>query len=303
MSIQDVLVNTSSFDTDLMIRFPSPMSRISLGHDVYVDFLESDIFGCVVTACDPPGYKYDLVGTRGQVYSFIRENPPENTQWDPDGRLQEVVALSRLIVPSPVGLRYGARVHQAASGEIERVVPADIHGLGDAAFVADPRSRTWLTADEFGELRCLFRLFRQRKLPLRVTRAMFYLEYAFRIFEIDVRWVLVVTGLEALVHTDQHASGRQFVQRTAALASEAGVTIYDENVARSCWDQRCEGVHGGPFLSADATLSPENSVLADYKSMESVLRLSVRRAIEDSELHAIFSDYEAIRRRWPVKGC
>ena len=47
-----------------------------------------------------------------QLYSFVSEIPgPRNPfEWDADGRLQNCIAVSRLLVPTSVALRYAARI-------------------------------------------------------------------------------------------------------------------------------------------------------------------------------------------------
>lgn len=55
-----------------------------------------------------------------------------------------------------------------------------------------------------------------------------------------------------------------------------------------------EGVHEGPVTDA------QRSAVADIARVQDVLRLAVRRCIEEGQFRATFENEDRIRNRWPV---
>ena len=101
-----------------------------------------------------------------------------------------------------------------------------------------------------------------------------------------------------MINTRSKEVSAQFRQRSVALAREVGVKAYDEEAARDAWKKRCGVSHGGPFLCMDDAMAADT--LQAYEVLESVLRLSVRRAIEDPLFREVFDNKQRINKEWPV---
>jgi hypothetical protein len=137
-------------------------------------------------------------------------------------------------------------------------------------------------------------VYRPELLPKRVETAFWYHEYAAWSYEPNVRWVLVVTGLEAFVHTPWIPSTPQFKIRIPLLAKEVGVPLVTTDEASRMYDIRSSFAHGRNLASLD----DESRGL--YCKMEALLRRTANRAISDREFAAVFSDETTINKRWPV---
>lgn len=232
-----------------------------------------------------------------QLYSFVREIPgPGNPfEWDIDNRLQTCVAASRLLVPTSVALRYAARIRYNTDKTVADISPANIRGVGIDTYLSEDPHRDWLTERDGIRLRGLMARMDAKALPSRASRALWYYEYATRTYYVEVRWTLVSTGLESLVHTDRRDSGDQFRRRVSQIASELGVTNFDINEAARAYDLRSSLAHGqqlGGFVGPNREL---------YDRMESVLRGAILRSMEDREFADTLNDDQKIRERYPLR--
>jgi hypothetical protein len=130
------------------------------------------------------------------------------------------------------------------------------------------------------------------KLGARLSRALWYNEYAARTYFADVRWTMIATALEALIHTDRRGSTAQFVSRTAKLANVLGIASFTEDNALRFYDRRSSLAHG----QGVGSLRPEDQLL--YVLGEDLLRTVLARAILDSSFAATFEDEDNIRKHW-----
>jgi len=133
-----------------------------------------------------------------------------------------------------------------------------------------------------------------KALPQRASRALWYHEYATRTYYVEVRWPLIATGLESLVHTDRNNSGLQFRRRVSKIAAEIGLTPFGVEQAARAYDLRSGLAHGqqlGGFTGPDREL---------YDLMESVLRRAILKSMEDEEFADTLNDDQKIRERWPL---
>ena len=115
-----------------------------------------------------------------------------------------------------------------------------------------------------------------------------------RTYYVEIRWVLVSTALEALIHVEQRRSTQQFKCRVSQLAKELGVSELGPSEAERAYMHRSTLAHGqklGQLSDADRKL---------YESMETTLRVAVLKAIEDAKFWGILSDPEEIKKRWPI---
>jgi hypothetical protein len=303
----DVLLTSTSANQEapdeLLSKDPPIEVAVSLSPDLRLEWLDPGIDEKILDACEPRAFRHEATRQWGGSYSFIRENPPvekdEPYKWDPDQVIRTAVALSRLIQPTEVGTEYAVRVNVLADGEIEEICPGPIGGHSQKAYLSPAQQRRWLTQRDGLALRELRDKYLAAKatLPERIGRALWNHEYGACIYWLNVRWTVMTTALEALVHTDRYQSTKQFVTRAAALAAEVGVA-FTEADADEAYELRSAWAHG-------AALSIKHPAGDDHpfelgSRMEAVLRGSVRRAIEDVSFRAIFVDDATIRAKWPI---
>jgi hypothetical protein len=265
---------------------------------VYIGFCSKELWENVFKACQPSGYSLDPpTPLWGQLYAFWNENPtdPAELIWDPDRSLATTVALSRLIHPTSIGFKYGARVILGPDNCIKEIIPGPVSGLLADVYVAAPTARDWLADSDALALQSLLTRYHTASaaLPPRVRRALWNHEFAAAIQWIDVRWTVIATALESLVHTDRSQSTRQFVNRVTALANRVGVSFSRQD-AQDAYDNRSLLAHGQDLSNTDPTTT------ALYCRMEEVLRVAIRTAIEDDNFRDIFLDENRIRQEFPL---
>jgi len=292
--ITDVVVHTTEF-----LEGPDHVHvmRIDLSSDLWVGKLNEEIAEAVFDGCEPMGQMTKKAPRQfGQLYAFVRDPAPVEPlyEWDSDSRLQTCVALSRLVHPTSVSFRYAARI-LVRPGEEMQVIPGQVTGHGADAWVAKENHRDYLTNDDLVVLRQLMTGFPLELLPARVWRALWYHEFAARIRYLDVRWTLISTALEALVHTDRCNSTRQFTKRVPELARELGGCEFREADAKVAYDLRSSLSHG------QGLVAPSKETQDIYERMETVLRQTLMRCILESEIAAIFSSDMTVRDRWPCR--
>jgi len=112
------------------------------------------------------------------------------------------------------------------------VFPGQITGISIDACLSTAHKRDWLTEADAGVLKDLMvqSAIPASAFPARVSRAFWYYEYAIRTYYADLRWTLICTALEALVHTGKHDSTRHFRKRVPLLASEASALAKSDPV-------------------------------------------------------------------------
>jgi hypothetical protein len=131
--------------------------------------------------------------------------------------------------------------------------------------------------------------------PERVSRALWYFDYAQRTYYADLRWTMVATALEALIHTGTTNSTRHFKYRVPALAADVGSTTITASESDAAYDFRSRLSHGDSFLydmpQADINL---------YDKLEETLRLTVLKAFREPTFAGVFLDDSQIEARWPA---
>jgi len=245
----DIVVQNTSLNLDPN-RKPI-RKRIDLADDLYIDILPTDLVQKVFKACEPKGYRFDPVLQFGQMYSFVRKNPPnsDNLNWDEDQRLQLCLALSRLIHPTSISTEYAARVILTSDDKIIKIVPGPVSGRSSKAFVIDT-SLNCLTEIDAQNLKQEIEAFQKKPFEDPLARAMWYHEYAARSYEIDLRWTFIATGIEVIVHTDRYKSTRQFVERVQKLSCAVGAGSITKNQAEEMYEFRSSLAHGQGFGGA-----------------------------------------------------
>jgi hypothetical protein len=232
------------------------------------------------------------------MYSYVRELHPQTSVigWDEDHRLSRLVAISRLVHPTSVGFRYAARVSQ--NGDSLRIVPAEIHGLALDTFLSPSHKRDWLTKEEAElavEVDAKSEPLSQSSFPRRVSRALWYYDYAQKTYYADLRWTLIATALEALIHTGKRGSTKHFTHRVPALAADVGALALTTGECDAAYDYRSRLSHGDGFLSDMPTAD-----IKLYDNLEETLRLTILKAFREPIFAAIFIDDSQIAGRWPA---
>jgi hypothetical protein len=275
---------------DLVGKFP-PVTDFQLIQGVEIVVLEHDLAERIMDCCDAQTFGMPKpVRQSPQLYSFVRSNTDHDRLWDwqSDQYLETCVALSRLVHPTSFPLEYHVKISLDGNGKLQELIP--ISGPYKGAWIAE-RDRDWLTQDDCTELQKLVARL-PLGLPERLNRAFWYNEYAARTYFADVRWTMVATALESLVHTERQGSTSQFVIRTTNLASVVGLTQYSHDEASRFYDRRSSLAHGQGL----GKLSPEDKVL--YVFGEDLLRLVLKRAIVDHCFASTFSDTVSVRSNW-----
>jgi hypothetical protein len=278
----------------------APISeRVDLSDVIWLGRLDPKMARAVMDTCDPKVFGVvPPVRQYAQLYAFVHElsGAAEIHRWDDGNVLSGIVALSRLVKPTSVGFAYAARIGYESDGALE-IVPAEIAGIGREAFLSLGCKRDWLTAADAARLRGLApRL--TRRLPRRVHNALWHHEYAVRTYYLDLRWTLVCTGLESVVHTDRFNSTRQFM-RVCALAAEVGVGISSKE-AGEAYDLRSQLAHGASFISAGSDSGPTPTQLSLYDRLEETLRRVVLKGMEDDTFADLLRCDDQIRKMWPL---
>ena len=300
---QDILLhlNTAALSAQELVRqFPPVQERRSISDEVWVGRLDNALAKTVLDLCEPRSIG---IGTPprqyGHLYAFVRDVAEESAvwRWDEDHRLSPVVALSRLIHPTTLGYRYAARIRLDERGETVQDYPAEISGIGREAWLSPYRQRDWLVPDDVELLRELATV-QPSSIPTRVSNALWYLDYAFRTYYLDLRWTLICTGLEALLHTDINRSMREFTVRIPSVAVDLGIQ-FTADQGKQAFQLRSTLAHGESFLHMGGSVpNPQHIVL--YDQIEDILRAAILRAFRDANYARIFTDPQQIRSRWPI---
>jgi len=296
---RDVVVHTNAntFSNPKMDSEPPVATPYQLAADMSILRIEAETCRTIFDLSEPSyqGLPKPVVQF-AQLYSFVREitGPAVPFEWDKDGRLQTCVAVSRLLLPTTISLRYAARIRYNTDKSISDVSPADIRGVAIDTFLSDQPKRDWLTNTEADRLKHVIGRMDAKPLPPRANRAFWYHEYAVRTYYVELRWVYIATALESLVHIGRELSGLQFRERVSQMAAELGIKHFGPAEAKQAYHMRSQLAHGqqlGGLAMADRQI---------YDAMESVLRGALLRCIEDDAFADALGDDQKLRKRWPV---
>ena len=175
------------------------------------------------------------------------------------------------------------------------IVPGPTQGLGAYAFVAGPAWRNWLTEQDALELRTLLAMYDIDRMPNRIRRAMRHFQYACLTHEFDVRFTLLVTGLEALVNTNSWNVSAQFRKRLAATANDIGMSV-SEASAKEAYSFRSNLSHGQRLEGHDIERQTRDS----YVMLEELLRRLLKLAVTDQTFASRFESESSIDAAYPI---
>jgi len=298
------------------LRLKGSADPVDLGRGVRADRLKREEADLVFSACSPRGHYFVPVRQFGQRFAFVREYDPTAVEdqlsaWDPEGVIYDALAYSRLIRDHAFSREWTGRIVDYADGE-QMVIYTPGHELKLGYRLRDDRD--WLDAEEAGELESLLASYwaNSHSFPVRLTRAMWRFEYAYGQRWADVALPTIVGGLEALLRIGSNRLTRQFSKRVPAVAEELGVDGIDTSLARRLYDGRSDWVHASavrllqaePVPGEAVTVTPipgrAEQAITEVAVLQDVLRLTIRRAIEDPHFRAVFETDDAIQERWPA---
>src|ERR1017187_2735147 len=116
---------------------------------------------------------------------------------------------------------------------------------------------------------------------------------------LDMRWTLVVSGLEALINVGKNDNKWQFRDRGVQLANEARIGLTDHDL-KIAWELRSKIVHAERFLYGLETILPRSQHNDLYEKLEGLLRMTLRRCLLDGNFGSFFCDDHAVEARWPL---
>jgi hypothetical protein len=176
------------------------------------------------------------------------------------------------------------------------IVPAQVLGISPDVYLSPGHTQDWLTVPEAhlaGQVDAQSEHLTQPSFPKRVSRALWYFDYAQRTYYADLRWTMVATALEALIHTGTQGSTRHFKHRVPALAADVGAPSMTASESDAAYDFRSRLSHGDAFLfdmpQADINL---------YDKLEETLRLAILRAFREPDFAKLFLDDATIAAKW-----
>lgn len=296
---------SNSDELESLKKYPILNSEIAISDNLWIAPIIWNIENAILEYCEPRGL-YDKYETgdgkleeirpikKFQIpYAFAREKPPESDifNWDIDGKLKGLIALSRIIHPTSISYQYSAKL-KFNDNELVNIIPGLTSGSGSKAYVAE-KNRNWLTIEEAEELKELYSAYTKREFCDSCSRAMWFFEYASQTYFLDVRCLLVASGIESLINTDQDRPTKQFIYRVQKLCELLNKDFnLSSTKATRIYNLRSKLAHGetiGNNFSKNLEL---------YKQMEDILRLSIKKFILEDDFYSFISDKNKVRSNW-----
>jgi len=289
---------------------PFPGKIETLAEGITIGRLSHDLCNKIMDACDPASYPKQAERGWDQIYCFVRELPDtvadehrHDLKWDIDNKLQECVALSRLVRPNPASFKYAARIFRDENNDVKSIVPGPINGPGAHVYVAEPTKQSWLDQNDLIQLKRLWCSWLSLKLPVRIRRAFWLHEYIARTYELNARWAMVVTALESLINTEREQITKQFIKRVPELAKLCKLPKLSSKEINEVYELRSQFIHsGGIDVFIPATGDAEKQRLIElYARIEEILRVVLMQSIINPEMTNKFADKESVENAFPIK--
>jgi hypothetical protein len=278
---------------------PPISSRFELTDNIWIEQLDATVAKQISEACGARNFDMAIIPQQGHTFAFVRKSRLPGYFSDTGGleELAAVLAMSRLIRPTTMGIRNAARV-AIVNGKVKRILAYQPRGALVDAFRSKQNDQDWLGVNDAQRLKLLMPWITTKELmPRRIHNAYWHHEYAVRTYYVDHRWSFVCTGLEALVHASENGSTHQSSNRVRRLAENEGISFSaDELIA--AYKTRSGLVHGSQFLSETVRLTDAEVNL--YDRLEETLRKVLLRAFEDRTFAANFRDEKAIAAFLPL---
>jgi hypothetical protein len=273
-------------------------NRFPLNGEIWIERLDEQLAKRIQVACEPPHYNTNNFVQDRHLYAFLRRAfDSEASRYEGMVELQMLIALSRLVHPTTVGDRYCALIFDF--GHEDSVIQA-IQFRGISPDVTLTTQRDWLSVGDGEELRKLMPwLSKTKRMHDRVRRAYWYHEYAMRSAYLDMRWPLVVSGLEALISTGEHNNKRQFCTGVQKLANHFNVGLTAGDLSKA-YKLRSKLVHAESFLYNLGSVLPQNDHNPLYEKLEGVLRTTIKQCLVDATFGSFFCDDHAVQGKWQL---
>jgi hypothetical protein len=321
-SFVHVLLHSTSGDDD-------PNDQSSQCHDsfrvtdaLWICRLPEQLRDIVYAACESPGVPHEKPFRQyGQLYTIALFAGPwlpgQLSSWDASGEITKFVTFSQLVHPTSIGFGNSARLTFGPHGKFVRADPGPCRGITEYAFTV-PHHRNWLSRADCEQIRLLFENAKLEELSDRVARANWNLQHSAYQYFFEVRALLVVSGLEALLHTRspkvrsggrQAGTGKQFISRTKQLAEILKEPFNDAD-AQTVWEHRSDVAHGrDPWaarqnarggLQSPPELSKSNEAIKSYLRADQLLRTTVLKCLLDDQFATIFTSDATVETRFPL---
>lgn len=252
-------------------------------------------------ACEPRHMNFGVADPGGgHRYAFVRHPAPATLQalhgFDPDDALHQALAMSRYLVLNSHCTEVAARRIQGLRPHADQIAAVPPENRFYAWRVLDG-SRAYLTQDDARELGVLLTALRRDRdrLQPRIWNAIWYCEWSFRTYYMEIASVHVVTALESLLKVKRGDATAQFVTRVPALARATGIAGITRQRAETFYGRRSRSVHG-----RNVRLDTFNPATRELAAMQRLLTAALRKAIEDREFRALFTGPK-IESRWPSR--
>lgn len=268
--------------------------HFSLNDEIWIERLDTELAKNIQTACEPRNFNINSQPQDRHLYAFVHSIPNERYRYQGTGALFATIALSRLIQPTSMGVRYAAAVFNHG----KNIQAIQFGGVSPDAIISSSE-RDWLSIEDGENLRQLMVWVPETTLMnKRIHRAYWNHEYAMRSFYLDMRWIFVVSGLEALVSvfSGKGGTGKQFREGVAKLAAELQVSFGPAELG-DAWKMRSQIAHGQEFLH-NLTVLPQNEHIDLYRKLEETLRSAVRRCLLDATFASRFRDDATVEKEW-----
>ncbi len=288
----------SSEQSGSSLVLPGAAKRFNLTNDIWVERLDQQLAKNVQRACEPANYNVATVSQDRHIYAFVRKVPEfETRNYQGLEELLGVIGLSRVVHPTSVGTRYCARVFGPPTKDYA-IQAIQYRGVSPDVFVEEGE-RDWLSVKNAEELLSLMPWISNKPMHERVHRAYWNHDYALHSYYLDARWVLVVSGLEALINVDEDKNALQFRVRVGALANELKVDLSDSEL-RIAWKLRSKLAHAKKFLFGLGNVLPQSDHKKLYGKLELLLRMILRRCLVDETFCNRFRNNGTVKKNWPV---
>jgi hypothetical protein len=327
-SFVHVLLHSTNADHDPNDNPEQSHDPFQLTQRMWICRLPDNLRDIVYQACEPPGVPYEKAFRQyGQLYTIALFTGPwmagDLPGWDSAGEITQFVTFSQLVHPTSIGFGNSARLTFGPDGSFLRADPGPCRGITAQAFTV-PQHRNWISKPECEQVKNLLANSNLKNLPDRVARAHWNVQHAAYQYFFEVRTLLVISGLEALLHTRQPrtkrarsvkakrkppGTGEQFVTRTMQLAKLLNIG-FTEKDAKAVWDHRSDVAHGrDPWAARQSgkgssqpppQLSKNDETVRRYIQAEQILRMTVLKCLTDRTFAAIFTSDDAVAKAFPI---
>jgi hypothetical protein len=285
--------------------------------------LPDNLRDIIYQACESPGVPYEKAFRQyGQLYTIALFagpwTPGQLSAWDAQGEITRFVALSQLVHPTSIGFGNSARLTFGPNGDFISADPGPCRGITEQAFTI-PHHRNWISLPECEQIKHLLANSNLKDLPDKAARAHWNIQHAAYQYFFEVRTLLVVSGLEALLHTRNqkprnskrglHGTGKQFAMRTKQLATLLRVPFTADD-AMAVWGHRSDVAHGrDPWaarqnarggLQQPPELTKKHPTVRRYLQAEQLLRATVLKCLTDRQFAAMFASDASVEKSFPL---